>query len=104
MFVDPEILANAKIAFAALCGGITRLLFKPAENIRKTAWLLFGCVTCGYYGTPAVSHWLSISADYAGAVGATLGLVGLSFAQGALTAADKFDIVGWFMGSRSKGA
>lgn len=102
MAVDPEILENAKIAFAALCGGMTRLLFKPAENIRKTVWLLFGCVTCGYYGTPALSLWLAIGPDYAGAVGAALGLVGLSFAQGALTAADKFDIIGWF--SRHRGA
>lgn len=95
MHIDPEILENAKIAFAALCGGITRLLFKPAENIRKTIWLLFGCVTCGYYGTPALMRWWSIDVSYAGAIGATLGLVGLSLAQGAVLAADRFDLLAW---------
>ena len=97
MFVDPEILANAKIAFAALCGGITRLLFKPASSVRKTMWLLFGCVTCGYYGTPVFCHWMAIDADYAGAVGALLGLVGLSFAQAAFTFAEKIDMVDWWV-------
>jgi len=94
--LDPTLLANAKIAFAALCGGIVRLLFRPAESIFQTIWLLFACVTCGFYGTPAVVKWLAIvEPDYIGAIGALVGLVGISFARGALIAADKFDLVGW---------
>ncbi len=93
--VDPDMVENAKVAFAALCGGITRLLFKPAESIRKTIWLLFGCVTCGFYGTLPVLRLLGLDTDYSGAIGAALGLVGLSLAQGALTAADKFDVWQW---------
>lgn len=97
MDISPEILANSKIAFAALCGGITRLLFKPASSVRKTLWLLFGCVTCGYYGTPVFCHWLSITPDYAGAVGALLGLVGLSFAQAAFSFAEEIDMLALYL-------
>lgn len=95
MALDPDMVENAKIAFAALCGGVTRLLFKPAENLIKTLWLLVGCVTCGFYGTPAILKWWDMDPEYAGAIGAALGLVGLSFAQGALLAADKFDLLAW---------
>lgn len=95
--LDPVALANAKIAFAALCGGITRLLFKPASSILKAAWLLFGCVTCGFYGTPAVVIWWHFPQDYAGAVGALLGFIGLSFAEAMLRWADKFDLAGWIL-------
>lgn len=96
MEVDPGVVANAKIAVASLFGGIIRLSFKPAETILKTVWLLIGCVTCGFYGTPAIVKWWALDAEYAGAIGAVLGLVGLSFAQGALKAADKFDLSAWF--------
>lgn len=95
MDLDPSLVANAKIAVASLFGGITRLLFKPAETIIKTVWLLVGCVTCGFYGTPALLKWWSLDPEYSGAIGAVLGLVGLSFAQGALRAADKVDISAW---------
>lgn len=95
MDIDPGLVANAKIAIASMFGGITRLLFKPAESIVKTAWLLLGCVTCGFYGTPAIMKWWEIDPEYAGAIGAALGLVGLSFAQGAIKAADKFDLTAW---------
>ena len=96
MPLDPDLVEGAKIAFASLCGGVTRLLFKPAETIVKTIWLLIGCVTCGFYGTPAVMKWWAMDPEYAGAIGAALGLVGLSFAQGALMAADKMDVISWF--------
>lgn len=95
--LDPAWMVHAKIAFAALCGGIVRLLFKPASSFLKTVWLLFGCVTCGFYATPVVVKWWSIDVEYVGAVGALLGFVGLSFAEGALRAADKFDVSAWFM-------
>jgi len=94
--VDPAWIVHAKIAFAAMCGGIVRLLFKPAANFVKTIWLLFGCVTCGFYGTPVMVKWLGIDGvEYIGAVAAALGFLGLSFAEAALRAADKFDVSAW---------
>lgn len=70
---------------------MTRLLFRPATSFLKTIWLLFGCVTCGYYGTPVISYWWSLDAQYTGALGAAIGFVGLSIAEAFLRAADKFD-------------
>lgn len=95
MDIDPGLVANAKIAVAALFGGLIRLFFRPTETVLKTVWLLVGCVTCGFYGTPALLKWWEIDPEYSGAIGAALGLVGLSFAQGALKAADKIDVIGW---------
>jgi hypothetical protein len=86
--LDPAWAVHAKLAFAALCGGITRLLFRPATSFVKTIWLLFGCVTCGFYGTPVIMNWWGMGQDYAGAVGAVLGFMGLSFAEAALKASD----------------
>jgi hypothetical protein len=91
MEIDPATAAHAKIAFGALCGGILRLLFRPADSFLKSIWLLFGCVTCGFYATPSVVAYFDLQADYAGAVGALLGFVGLSFAEGLLRFADGFD-------------
>jgi len=97
MDMDPMALAHAKLAFASLCGGVVRLLFRPASSIWKTVWLLFGCVTCGFYGTPVMVKWFGlVDAEYVGAMGALIGMVGLSVAERALRAADKFDVGAWF--------
>lgn len=90
--IDPSWLVHVKLAFAAFCGGMTRLLFRPAATFLKTIWLLFGCVTCGYYGTPVVMRWWELDGAYAGALGAAIGFIGLSIAEGALGAADKLDL------------
>lgn len=96
MDIDPAALAHAKLAFASLCGGMVRLLFRPAESLIKTMWLLFGCVTCGFYGTPVMIKWWGVTdPEYVGAVGALIGMVGLSLAQRVLVAADKFDVAAW---------
>lgn len=96
MDIDPALLDHAKIAFASLCGGIVRLLFRPAESVWQTIWLLFACVTCGFYGTPVIIKWFDLQdPSYVGSVGALIGLVGVSFARGALMAADKFDLAAW---------
>lgn len=104
---DPNWLVHAKLAFASFCGGVTRLLFRPATSFIKTVWLLFGCVTCGYYGTPVVSYWWSLDQHYTGAMGAAIGFIGLSIAEACLRAADKFDakelLRGWLMRGQSKG-
>lgn len=96
--IDPDWMVHAKIAFAALCGGVVRLLFRPAtgetifDRFMKSLWLLFGCVTCGYFGTTPALEWFGISEGYAGATGALLGFVGLSLAEGLLHAADGFNV------------
>lgn len=91
--IDPSWLVHAKIAFASMCGGIVRLLFRPASSFLQTVWLLFGCITCGYYGTPPVEAWLDLGDNYSGAVGALIGFIGLSLAESTLKAFDNFDIV-----------
>lgn len=93
--VDPAWLVHAKLAFAAFCGGMTRLLFRPAASFLKTIWLLFGCVTCGYYGTPVVMRWLELDDAYVGALGAAIGFIGLSLAEAALRSADRMDVRDW---------
>jgi len=96
MDLDPSWLVHAKLAFASLCGGIVRLLFRPAESLWQTVWLLFGCVTCGFYGTPVIIKWFAVQDPaYIGGFGALIGLVGMSFARGVLVAADKFDVAAW---------
>lgn len=80
-----------------------RLLFRPAKGekashrILKSIWLLFGCVTCGFYGTPPIMEWWAFSESYAGAVGALLGLLGLSIAEGLLKAVDGFEFKAWIL-------
>ena len=97
MDLDPSWLVHAKLAFAAMCGGVVRLLFRPAASLVKTLWLLFGCITCGFYATPVVIKWFGVvDPEYVGAMGALIGFIGLSFAEGALRAADKFDVGAWF--------
>lgn len=95
MDIDPNWADAGKLAFAAFCGGMTRLLFRPAASFLKTVWLLFGCITCGYYGTPVIMHWWDVEPSYAGAVGASIGFIGLSIAEAALRAADKLDLRDW---------
>lgn len=85
-------MAHVKLAVAALCGGIMRLFFRPAQSMLHTLWLLFGCVTCGYYGTPVTLDWWGIDQSYSGAVGALIGFVGLSIAEGILRGVDGFNI------------
>lgn len=88
---DAYWLDQAKLAFAALCGGLVRLLFRPSASILKSVWLLFACVTCGYYGTPPALHWFAISPEFSGGVGAIIGLVGVSIAERVLFALDNFN-------------
>lgn len=105
--IDPSIteaiVAHAKIAFAALCGGLVRLLFRPAASLTKTFLMLFGCVSCGYWGTPAAMQWFAFDEAYAGAVGALLGFIGLSLAEGLLKAVDGFEFKAWLRNFLTKG-
>lgn len=101
MDIDPAWLAHTKLAVASLCGGLTRLFIRPVEgeslrhSVLKSTWMLFGCVTCGFYGTHPLMSWLDLSDSYTGAIGALLGFVGLSFAEGFLKAVEAFDFRAW---------
>lgn len=97
--IDPQALAHAKLAIAALCGGIVRLFLRPATSFLRTGWALFACVTCGFYGTPAMMHYLQLTpdSDFIGAMGAALGFIGLSVAERILRAADGLDLKSWLM-------
>lgn len=92
---EPTILAamapHAKVAVAALMGGMVRLFLRPARGIVQTAMLLGSCVTCGYYGQPVLSYALDLPGRFDGAVGAVLGLIGVSMAEGLLKGIDKLD-------------
>lgn len=98
--VDPWWLIHAKLIVASLCGGIVRLLWKPAESATKTIWLVFGCISCGYYGTPVIMAWWGLEPVYRDGVAAFIGLVGLSVAGGLLKAFDSLDfralLKAWF--------
>lgn len=93
--IDPSWLDHAKVAIAAFCSGIVRLLFKPEETFLRSIWMLFGCVTCGFYGSPALMHWFQLDNQYEDAVAAFVGFIGMSIAQGVLRAIDDFDIKDW---------
>lgn len=98
--VDLWYVAQAKLAGAAFCGGVVRLLFRPAQGetvlarMLKSAWLLFGCVTCGFFFTPPMMSWWGFDPSYSGAIGAVLGFVGLSVADGVLRSVDGFNLAG----------
>jgi hypothetical protein len=100
---DPSWLEQAKIAAAPLCGGMIRLFLRPAETIPRGIFMLACCWTCGFFGTPPVMHWLELDPVYAGGMGAMLGLVGLSLAEGLLKAVDGVDLKAWIARWATKG-
>lgn len=100
---DVAWVVHGKVAFASLCGGIVRLLFKPADSIVKTIWLLFGCVTCGFYATPALVQFFGVDPSYRDAIAATSGFLGLTVAGGILAAVEAFDFKGWIRGMVPRG-
>ena len=84
MEFDPTVVANAKIAAGAAGGGIVRIFLRPARSLTQTLMLLASCITCGFYATKPVIDFWTLPADYAGAVGALTGFLGLSVAEAAL--------------------
>lgn len=81
MDIDPQIVAQGKIALASFFGGTVRLFFRPAATLGKSVFLVFCCMICGYYSTPVVMDVGGFNDSWAGAVGALMGLVGLSIAE-----------------------
>lgn len=96
----PEIVAglapHAKVAASAFFGGVVRMFLRPARSLTQTAMLLTSCVTCGYFGQPVASFMLGLPERFDGAMGALMGLIGVSIAEGMLKAADKADLAHWF--------
>lgn len=93
---------HAKVAAAAFFGGVVRMFLRPARSLTQTALLLTSCVTCGYFGQPVASYFLSLPERFDGAIGALIGLVGVSLAQGLLKMADKFDFHAWLAKGKSE--
>jgi hypothetical protein len=89
---DAGMIANGKIAAGAAAGGVMRMFLRPVRSLGQMAALLASCVTCGFYGTGPLLNWLTLPEDYAGAVGALLGFVGLSLAERLLKAVDEMDV------------
>lgn len=84
MDFDPAVVANAKVAAGAAAGGLVRVFLRPARTFSQTLLLLFSCITCGFYSTAPLIDWWHLPNDYAGAVGALTGFLGLSIAEAAL--------------------
>jgi len=81
MDLDPSLLAQAKLALASFFGGMVRLFLRPAASLLQSVGLVLSCVVCGYYFTPPVMMYFELQADWSGAVGALIGLAGLSIAE-----------------------
>lgn len=81
MDIDPHFLAQAKIALASFFGGMVRLFLRPASSFLKSLALVACCVVCGYYFTPPAMMVSGLDENWAGAIGALIGLVGLSIAD-----------------------
>lgn len=84
MDIDPGVVANAKIAAGAAAGGLVRVFLRPGRTLGQTLLLLASCITCGFYSTRPLIDWWDLPTDYAGAVGALAGFLGLSVAEAAL--------------------
>lgn len=84
MDIDGTVLEQAKIALASFCGGTVRLFLRPAQTLPKSIFLVFCCVVCGYYFTPVAMELGRFNPSWTGAVGAFIGLVGLSIAEAML--------------------
>lgn len=77
----PPLSPEAKIVIASFAGGMIRLFLKPARSLLKSVWAIACCVICGYYFTPPTVMYFGLEDQWAGAVGALIGLVGLSIAD-----------------------
>lgn len=104
MDITPEMVAHAKLAIASFAGGAVRVFLRPIAGANATArllksvWCVFCCVTCGFYAAPVVVDWLGLTGDgWREGMGALIGLIGLSLAEGLLKAADGFDLKSWLL-------
>lgn len=100
--IDPETAAILKLVGASACGGVVRMFLRPAKTLMSSLLLIISCMIVGGFGTHPALWWLGLDTDFAGAMGAALGFIGLSLAQAALSWADKLKqmdiatVAGWF--------
>lgn len=103
MALDPELIQTLKLLGAAACGGIVRMFLRPAKTLTSSALLIISCMIVGGFGTHPVLWWLGLGEEFAGAVGAGLGFIGLSIAQAVLGWADRLKhvdgatVIDWLM-------
>ena len=84
MELDPHIAAQAKVAIASFFGGMVRLFLRPAASIGQSLALVACCVLLGFYFTPLVMDYFELPEEWSGGIGALIGLIGLSVAEGAV--------------------
>lgn len=110
MDLTPEMVAHAKLAIASFAGGAVRVFLRPisgatvVERLLKSVWCVFCCVTCGFYAAPVVVDWLGFTGEgWREGMGALIGLLGLSFAEGMLKAIEGIDLKAWMLRLLTRG-
>ena len=98
--IDPELVALAKAGLAPLGGAISYHAIRPAKTIGKALTNALASVMCGLFFTAPVLTWFGWGQEFAGGVGAALGLCGLAIASGLIRALEKFDWRIWLPGKK----
>lgn len=95
---DNEAVAQVRLAMSALAGGVIYHAIRPAATWAKVATRTVACVLAGFIFTEPAMLFFDIPDAYTGAVGAGIGLGGLSIASGVLRAIERFDFAALFKG------
>ena len=95
---DPETAAQVRVGIASFTGGLIYHAVRPAASVAKVVTRTIASVLAGFVFTAPVMHHFSISDEYTGAVGALIGLLGLTLASNALKAVEKLDLGALFRG------
>lgn len=90
-YVDPDLLAAAKLTGWSAAGAFIYHRFRPARNWAELAFSASSCVLMGLIFTHPVMHFFTLDPAYVGAVGATLGLFGQALVAGVLKGIEHFD-------------
>jgi len=94
--IDPQTAAEVRVGLAAFTGGLIYHAIRPASSIFKGVTQIVASVLAGLIFTEPCLLYFSIPQAYAGAVGAGIGLLGLSIAAQALRAVEKLDLAALF--------
>lgn len=90
-YVNPDLLAAAKLTGWSAAGAFIYHRFRPARNWAELAFSASSCVLMGLIFTHPVMRFFTLDPAYVGAVGATLGLFGQALVAGALKGIERFD-------------
>lgn len=90
---DPRLAAEVRVGLAAFTGGLIYHAIRPASSALKAATRILASVLAGLIFTEPTMLYFSIPQAYAGAVGAGIGLLGLTIASNALRAVEKIDLL-----------